>query len=121
MPPVSCKRPRFPPDVIRPAARLYFRWVPARNESTFAGVIKSMPVSTRCGIGTPSDACHSIRMDIEPCIAGIVAADDSSIPALTASRIGLIPSIPTTVTSPILPALLIAAAMPIGPAASQHR
>jgi len=49
-------------------------------------------------------------MDIDPCIAGIVEADDSSIPAFTASRIGLIPSMPTTETAPTLPALLTAAA-----------
>lgn len=95
--------------------------VAARNESTFSGVIKSMPVSILCGIGTPSEACHSIRIDIEPCIAGIVEADDSSTPSFMASRMGLIPSMPTTATLPILPAFLTAAAMPIGPAASQHR
>jgi len=58
---------------------------------------------------------------MEPCIAGIVEADDSSTPAFTASRIGLIPSMPTTATAPTLPAFLTAAAMPIGPAASQLR
>jgi len=37
----------------------------ARNASTFSGVIKSVPVSILCGIGIPSDACHSMRMDID--------------------------------------------------------
>jgi len=103
-----------------PSSQAGCGWVLARNESTFSGVIKSMPVSTLCGIGTPSDVCHSMRMDIEPCIAGIVEAT---------TRVSLLyglenrpdPSMPTTETAPTLPAFLTAAAMPIGAAASQHR
>ena len=80
-----------------------------------------MPVSMTCGIRTPRDACHSIRIDMEPCILGMVAEDESITPSLIASRMGRIASMPTTYTLPALPPFLMAAAMPIGLEASQHR
>ncbi len=80
-----------------------------------------MPVSILCGIGTPIEACHNIKIAIEPCILGMVDDDDSSAPCFIASSIGLIPSIPTAFTLPTLPASVIAAAMTIGTDASQHK
>ena len=42
-------------------------------------------------MGMRNDACHSIKMDIDPCMAGRVADEESMTPSLIASRMGLMP------------------------------